>query len=126
MYVRNSARLKKSTKTPRNKFELELFKWLTKAKAKFKYEAEKLAYILARHYIPDFILTTKSGKIYIEAKGYLRAADKSKMKAIKIAYPNLDIRFVFHPKCKTVDTKWAERNGFPYAIGSIPESWLDE
>jgi hypothetical protein len=115
--------LKSKTK---NKFETQLEKQLKKAKVKFKYESEKIPYILARHYIPDFVITTRSGgKIYIEAKGYLRPEHKSKMVAVKIAHPNLDIRIVFYAKNPKY-IRWAERNSFPYAIGSIPEEWLNE
>lgn len=98
---------------------------MKKAKVKYKYEAEKIPYILAKHYVPDFIVITKSGKIYIEAKGYFRPEARTKMVAVKIANPSLDIRIVFYSKNKSY-IKWAERHGFPYAIGEIPQEWLNE
>lgn len=110
----------------KNKFEQRIEQQLKKAKAKYKYESEKIPYILARHYIPDFvIITAKGGKIYIECKGYLRPEHKAKMVAVKKLNPQLDIRMVFYAK-KPKDIKWAERVGFRYAIEKIPEEWLNE
>lgn len=114
---------KKKTPAPRNKFERKIERFLKKLKVRFTYEAEKLPYILSRHYIPDFVVTTPLGKIYIELKGHLRREDKAKMVAVKKTYPNLDIRVLFYSSNKSY-IKWAERNGFRYAIADIPEEWL--
>lgn len=108
---------------PRNKFEYKLYGFLKTKKVSFKYESEKVPYLISGHYIPDFILTTKSGKVYIEAKGHFRPEAKRKMVAVKKLNPHLDIRIVFYSN-KLKDTKWAERYGFPYAIETIPEEWL--
>lgn len=110
-------------KTPRNKFELKIAKQLTKSKIPFKYESEKLPYLLAGHYLPDFVLDTVRGKVYIETKGYLRPEHKRKMVAVKKLHPTLDIRIVFYAK-KPKDIKWAEKNNFPWAVENIPEEWL--
>ena len=67
----------------RNKFEKRIYSQLSRAKVSFKYESEKIPYLLARHYIPDFIIQTKTGKIYIECKGYLRPEHKAKLIAVK-------------------------------------------
>lgn len=112
-------------RTVRNKFETKISKQLSKAKVKFKYETEKIPYLLARHYIPDFIIETKNGKIYIECKGYLRPEHKAKMVAVKKLNPNLDIRLLFYSR-NLKYIRWAERNGFPYAIGDIPDEWFLE
>jgi predicted nuclease of restriction endonuclease-like RecB superfamily len=111
-------------KKTRNKFEESIRKQLRKAKIKFTYESERIPYILCRHYIPDFILITPNGKIYIECKGYLRPEDKSKMSAIKRLNPKLDIRLLFYEN-RPKQIKWAERVGFRYAIGTIPIEWLE-
>lgn len=116
--------IKKKKKKTRNKFEARIHRQLKRAKVIFKYEEEKIPYILARHYIPDFILYTPLGKIYVECKGYLRPEDKSKMAAVKRLNPNLDIRILFYShNLKYI--KWAERQGFRYAIDKIPKEWLD-
>lgn len=109
----------------RNKFEKALNRQLKKAKVRFDYEVERIPYVLACHYIPDFIVHTKLGKIYIEAKGYFRPEAKRKMVAVKRQHPELDIRIVFHKQTKAL-IKWAERHSFKYAFERIPKEWLDE
>jgi predicted nuclease of restriction endonuclease-like RecB superfamily len=115
--------LKKKPPKTRNKFETRLKKSLQKAKVKFSYETEKIPYVIAGHYIPDFIITTPHGKIYVEAKGHFRPEAKRKMVAVKRLHPNLDIRIVFYSR-KLKDVRWCERYGFKYSIGTIPEDWL--
>lgn len=107
----------------KNEFEKKLYRQLKKSKVSFKYESEKIPYILARHYIPDFVLVLPSGKIYIEAKGYLRPEHRAKMVAIKKLHPAMDIRIIFYSFNKKY-IKWAEKYNFPYAIGTIPGEWL--
>lgn len=108
-----------------NEFEKKLLRQMKRAKVKVKYESEKIPYILARHYIPDFVITTAVGKIYIEAKGYLRPEHKAKMVAVKKLHPAMDIRIVFYSK-KPKDIKWAEKHKFLWAIETIPKEWLDD
>lgn len=97
---------------------------------KYSYETLKLDYEIRHSYTPDFIL---ENGIIIEAKGYFRTdAEVAKMKAIKAAYPELDIRFVFSNsdklvrRSKTTHGAWATRHGFKWAEGRIPDSWLEE
>ena len=111
------------TKT-RNKFETRIFKELSLAEVVFTYETERIPYILARHYIPDFIIQTPLGKIYVECKGYLRQEDKSKMVAVKKLNPKLDIRILFYAYNKKYK-KWAEKVGIRWAVGTIPKEWLN-
>jgi len=110
---------------PRNKFEQRIYLQLKKSKLSFKYESEKIPYVLAGHYIPDFIINTAHGKIYIEAKGYFRPEAKRKMVAVRRQHPELDIRLVFYSASKT-NVRFAERHGFKYAIETIPKEWLNE
>jgi hypothetical protein len=95
-----------------------------KAKATFTYESEKIPYVLARHYIPDFVLATPTGVVYIETKGHLRREDKAKLVAVKKQHPEIDLRILFYAKKKD-QIKWAERNGFKHAFIDIPQEWLD-
>lgn len=111
-------------KKPRNKFETRIYRQLKRAKVNFEYESVKIPYILARHYIPDFILSTPTGKVYIETKGYLRPEDKAKMVAVKKLNPQLDIRILFYAR-KEQYIKWAEKNGFRWAVDTIPKQWLE-
>lgn len=115
--------MKRKPRKPRNKFEEKLYRQCSKAKTSFEYETEKIAYIIAGHYLPDFILKTPLGKIYVEAKGYFRPEHKRKLIAVKKLNPQLDIRIVFYANKKEY-IRWAERNGFKYSIGNIPDEWF--
>lgn len=97
---------------------------MKRAKTAFTYESERIAYVLARHYIPDFIISTPTGVVYIEAKGHLRREDKAKLIAVKKQHPAIDLRIVFYRKDKARET-WAMKNGFRYAFETIPTEWLD-
>lgn len=107
----------------KNKFEKRIYQQLKKAKVRFSYESERIPYVLARHYVPDFIIRTDKGVLYVECKGYFRPEAKAKMAAIKRQHPQLDIRLLFYSKVRS-NIKWAEKVGFKYAIGTIPEEWL--
>src|SRR5258705_10719241 len=110
-------------KSPRNKFEARIYASLKNKKIKFKYEGEKIPYLISGHYIPDFVLSTRTGKIYIETKGHFRPEAKRKMAAVKKLNPHLDIRILFYSYNKS-SVKWCLKNGFQYAISDIPEDWL--
>ena len=94
----------------------------------FKYENIKLPYVLERVYNPDFDLS-QFGFI-LEAKGLLDRDSKAKMVAVKKQYPQLDIRFLFMqadkkiPGSKQTHAQWADKNGFPWAEGTVPDEWL--
>lgn len=108
----------------KNKFEAKVYRQLRRVKTcSVGYETEKLAYVLARHYIPDFIIDTPLGKVYIECKGYLRPEDKAKLLAVKKYHPNVDLRILFYASNKKY-IKWAEKNRIPYAIDKVPKEWL--
>lgn len=107
----------------RNKFEQRIERSLKRAKIKFKYESEKIPYVIAGHYIPDFIISVPSGKIYLETKGHFRPEAKRKMAAVKRQHPELDIRIIFYSR-KLKDIRWADKLGFKYSIDTIPEEWL--
>lgn len=110
----------------RNKFEESLLRDLITSGLEVKYEGEKLPYTITANYYPDYIITLKSGKkIYIEAKGHFRREAKTKMAAVKLCHPELDIRFVFYKPDKT-NIRWAVKHKYPYAISKIPQEWLDE
>ena len=90
----------------------------------FSYEPEKIPYVLAGHYIPDFRILTSTGRVYIETKGYLRPEHKRKMVAVRRQHPNLDIRILFYSGSDS-NIRWAVKNGFRYAVGEIPKEWLE-
>src|SRR6267154_3185218 len=108
---------------PRNAFERRIDSQLFKSNLKYEYETKNIPYVLAGHYTPDFIIDTPTGRILVECKGYFRPEAKRKMVAVKKQHPELDIRILFY-SLKVQYIKWAEKNGFRYAIGKIPKEWL--
>ena len=67
-----------------------------------------------RKYTPDFIIPVTSRRLshrplVVEAKGRFPSTDRSKMRDVRKAHPEMDVRILFH-----------------YAFGtSIPQEWLD-
>jgi predicted nuclease of restriction endonuclease-like RecB superfamily len=108
----------------KNKFELKIYAQLKKSRARFTYEGTRIPYVLSGHYIPDFVITTHNGMVYIETKGYLRPEHKRKMVAVRRQHPEIDLRILFYAPNKSY-IKWAEKNGIKYAISVIPQEWLD-
>lgn len=103
----------------------------------WSYETEKLKYTVPERvatYTPDFILIKKDGsKMYIETKGRFTTADRKKMKLVKEANPELDIRILFQtPNNKIIKTSkttyadWADKHGYLWAAKEIPKEWLEE
>jgi len=113
----------------RSRLEEKVADLLSTMGVSFDYESTKVPYQLQCNYTPDFVL--RNG-VYLETKGHLTEADRRKMKAVKEANPELDIRFVFqsptnkiYKGSKTSYASWAEKNGFKWcAAHSIPIEWL--
>jgi len=108
----------------RSKFEQAVSRALTTLKIKFTYETEKLPYILEKKYTGDFFVDD----IILEVKGVLLGPDIEKMLAVKKAYPNRRIVFVFMypnkkvPRHKATHAEWAEKNGFEWlSIDTLKE-----
>jgi len=122
----------------KSSFELDVAKGLDaikrrlKTKVKVKYEAESLEYQLpSRLYVPDFIVEKADGtKVYIEAKGLFDREAMVKMLTVKEQHPDKRICLLFMRNnpvrrgAKMRYSDWAEKHGFEYAIGRIPEEWL--
>lgn len=115
----------------RNNLEQTYWNYLQRHTSELNYEKSSLPYVLTKKYIPDFELTTKSGrKFFIEVKGYLRPEDRTKMVAVKEANPNVDIRLLFaqdkpiRKGSKTTYMDWARKHGYTAAVGKIPRQWL--
>ena len=75
----------------RSKLEENIADLLEELDGDYEYESEKLSYVIEAKYIPDL----KVGNDYVEAKGYFPSDQRRKMKAVKKAYPELDIRIIF-------------------------------
>lgn len=94
-------------------------------------ESHEIPYTLVKNYIPDLVLCFPDGRVlYIEVKGWLRPEDRTKMKAVKMCNPSLDIRMVFgsnnklHSGSTTRYGDWCDKHGFPWAVGEVPKEWL--
>lgn len=114
--------------TYRSKFERQIASQLSKAGVRFEYETIKLGYVRQCNYTPDFILPNG---VIIEAKGFFKASDRTKMLAVREANPSLDIRFIFQNakvklsrNSRTSYSQWAERHGFKWAQGNVPGEWI--
>lgn len=131
----------------RSKIEEEIANQLDKEQIQYNYEPKwgKLEYIVPakkHYYLPDFYITTKTGKVVIiEVKGIWAYQDRLKHLLIKQAMPSLDIRFVFSNAKNKIrkgsSTTYADicegkgRGYFkgvtwPYSNKKIPKEWLDE
>ena len=83
-----------------------------------------------RKYTPDFIIPRDGPfkDLIVEAKGRFPSTDRSKMRDVRKANPDLDIRMLFQKRSKAqmlIISTWCEKFGFKYAFGSfVPEEWL--
>lgn len=97
------------------------------------YEILTIPYVVPEaihRYTADFLLPNG---IVVETKGRFLASDRTKHLLIKKQYPDLDLRFLFqraaapiYKGSKTSCAAWAEKHGFLWAEGHIPEAWLRE
>ena len=80
-------------------------------------------------YLTDFRLPNG---IYIEAKGWLKPSDRTKMVSVIKCNPELDIRMLFQKdgwctkQKKQKYSDWANKNKIKWAIGKVPISWVRE
>ncbi len=115
----------------RSKLESQIASHLTRGGVQFGYESMSFPYVKECRYTPDFFLPTG---IIIEAKGWFRSEDRSKLLAVKAQNPGLDIRLVFqnarnrlNKNSKTTYGDWATKNGFQFSDGGrIPADWIKE
>lgn len=111
----------------RSKLEERVWDQLLKTKVPFDYEEMPVVY--EKIYWPDFYVKVAVPYI-LEVKGYFCSEDRSKMLAVKKANPTLDIRMLFGRDNKIskngmLYSQWCDKYGFPWAIGEIPERWLE-
>ena len=130
----------------RNGFEFAIYMDLLNRGVEFQYEKHTLPYttrvvggecalcghktvVKNRKYLPDYTIVRSDDTVLIvEAKGRFPSTDRSKMRDVKKAYPQMDIRILFQKSSKKrmqEYSAWADKNGFPHAFGSeVPEHWL--
>lgn len=130
----------------RSAFEQKIAQFLEDRGIKYEYEPKYIHYDLPMHnsycakcsceevysprrYLVDFVLPNG---IHIEAKGEFTSKNRKKMEAIIESNPDLDIRMVFmrnnylSKKHANTYADWCERKGIAYAVGNIPEKWLND
>lgn len=120
----------------RSKLEERFEYLLNDLQIQYKYEKDKLTYIIpeSKHtYLIDWSLPNN---LFCETKGYLSDhQERTKYLLIKQQYPNLDLRFVFgdpNKLCggmKMTHAQWAIKNGFKYCSikdYNIIKEWLNE
>jgi len=122
-----------SDATYRSQYERKVGDDLSARGVPFGYEDVKVGYTVpakAETYTPDFTLPNG---ILIEAKGNFTPADRRKLKLVKQARPDLDIRLLFqrpnnrlNRRSKTTYAAWAEKHGFPWAEKTVPDEWINE
>lgn len=113
----------------RSKFEEHLAKAFDSTNLLYQYEPFKVKYQLDCSYTPDFVFYNN---VIIEAKGFLKPADRRKMIAVKQQNPELDIRFIFQRDnplskgSKHTYCSWAEKHGFKACVWpNVPPDWFD-
>lgn len=119
--------------TVRSGFEAMLTTELARLKVDYAYEAVRIPYSppqKTKHYIPDIILPNG---IIVEIKGRFTSPDRQKHKAIRSAYPDLDIRFVFQRASQKINkgsqttyAMWCKSNDIRFHEGCIPLTWIKE
>jgi len=80
-------------------------------------------------YLTDFRLPNG---IYIEAKGWFKASDRTKMESVIKCNPDCDIRMLFqrdgwaNPSKTVKYSEWCDKRKIRYAIGKVPIEWVNE
>lgn len=125
-----------STKTGikvKSKLEKRVADDLTARGVKYLYEKDKVPYIIpeSKHvYTPDFKIPHRPW--ILETKGNLDYTERVKLLHIKASNPDLDLRLVFQRDnvirkgSKTKYSDWSNANNFKWAVGRVPDEWLEE
>lgn len=139
-------RIKHQANPYRSGFELTIANQLKALGIEFEYETRTLSYKLPKRlgkcqdcgsenvveqkvYTPDFIL---DNGIIIECKGKFTPSERTKMVQVLKDNPTSDIRILFQrdnwltKKKKKKYSGWCEQKGITYAIGTVPEGWVNE
>ena len=117
----------------RSKYEKAIYGDIpAKYKRRVEYEPSDptMRYTLPKRYIPDFDL---GNGVYVEAKGYFKSADRTKMLRVRKENPGVDLRFLFQRANNRLTKspnsmmywEWAEKHSFEWSEGTkIPKEWF--
>jgi len=114
----------------RSGFEVTIDAQLKHSGVSYEYESELLKYTRECTYKPDFILDLGSHKIYLEAKGFFKSSDRTKLLRVLKENPGIDLRLIFMQNNKlsktsnTTYSQWADTHGIPWCLKEIPKEWL--
>ena len=110
----------------KSKFEKHFADLLDSNDIQFKYEAAKLPYVTSHTYNPDFQIAPG---VFLETKGFWRAADRAKILAVKKQHPDKTIIMVFQDPNKKISkasktsyAEWATKHDIQWII---PENLTD-
>lgn len=118
----------------RSQLEGRILNNLTERGVAWAYEASQFRYTVEHRYTPDVLLITEAGhEIHLEIKGLFTPADRSKMLSVREQHKGIDLRLVFDraerrisPTSRTTYGGWADKKGFKFAEGRVPETWVKE
>lgn len=130
---------KLEVKHTKNVLEEFVYNELNNNNTEFIYEDKNnvIPYVIpaSNHsYLPDFTITRLDGKkVILETKGLLDKGERDKYRFIKYQHPDIDIRFIFDSKYKTLYKgsnttyeEWCIKHGFKCCNwNEIPSSWFD-
>lgn len=90
-----------------------------------RYPAQRLL-----RYTPDVVLPNG---IVVEVKGWFTGKDRTKLRDVRAAYPDLELRMVLATprayitqKREQTQSGWCEANGIRWAEQAVPDSWFTE
>lgn len=94
----------------------------------FERKDTSLSYNRPAKYLPDFSLPNG---VLVETKGRFTSSDRTKMLRVRSQNPGVDIRLVFQRASNKLTKspnsitygEWADKHGFQWAQGTIPEEW---
>ena len=116
--------------------ELRLAQRLQEAGVRWEYETESLPYVVEHKYVVDFVIPDLGLRVEYKGwtPGWADGSDRKKLLTIRRLNPDLDLRIVFDNErfahapirkgSRTRNMDWADKNGFQWAVGSVPEEWL--
>ena len=98
------------------------------------YEPFQVEYVTHRKYTPDFVRLVNDKQILVEVKGFFRADDRQKYKAIRDSldeYQQL-VFFLSSPFKKVQKggmltmAQWCDKEGFPWFVDGVDlKEWAD-
>lgn len=96
----------------------------------FTYETDKIDYVVPRVYTPDFTFVGETNIVHVEAKGFFRAGDTQKYKAVVNCLPAFqELVFILmrpnhkiNKQTKSTMSEWCEKHKIKwFTLDSLEE-----